>query len=160
MLPLAACAPEPAPEPERLTISQAGARYLNAVCPVNSAWDEVDVEIDRLRIAMARDSADSEVDARLFGEAMHELGAASARAEAELGDESVAWPQGAQHAIAKVRESLTADAEQAETAAAFTAIEASGYSWKGADQLARAAGDARAALDLPEDPEVACAARE
>ena len=159
-LSVTACAPEPVPEPERLTISQAGARYLDAVCPVNSAWDAADVEIDRLRIAVARETSDDEIDTRLFSEAIHKISSVSARAETQLGDPGVAWPKGADRAITDVRASLAADAAQAETAAALTATEVSRYSWEGADGLASAASDAREALGLPDDPDLACEARE
>lgn len=164
VLSASACAPSEEPEPEQLTITQAGAKYLGAVCPVNRAWDAVDIEVDRLRIAVARDAVardadDSSVDTRLFADAMSAVQSASTRAEARLGDETVSWPTAAQSAISEVRESLRADASQAETVADLPADAVAEFAWQGADRLAEAASDAREALGLPEDPIAACEAR-
>lgn len=147
--------PEPEPEPEVLSASVAGGRYLDAVCPVNEAWDEADVEIDRLRIAQAR----GESDTRLFAEAMRRVGQQSAAAaEAlDLEDSDEAWPADAETAIGRVEQSLRADAKEAEKAAKLPIGEAAGYAWQGSDAAAASAAEARAALGLPEDAVTACA---
>lgn len=150
---LVACAPEPEPEPELLTVSAAGARYLDAVCPVNAAWDSVDIEVDRLRVAVARPEP---ADTSLFAAAMQELGDVSGEAADRLGDPSVAWPPAAESSILLVRSSLEADVEQAAEVKALAASEVVSYVWQGSEQLAAAAASAREALGLPDDPTAAC----
>lgn len=142
------------PEPEELTVTAAGARYLEAVCPVNEAWDAVDVEVERLRIAVARGEAGDTGD---LGKLLATLEAQSA-AET-LDDPSVAWPGGATPAVESVAKTLADDAEQAGSIAELEAQEAVDYRWDGAATIAETAAAARAALGLPEDPVVACAAR-
>ena len=145
--------PEPEPEPEQLTISDAGARYLEAVCPVNAVWDAVDIEVDHLRVAAARGDA---ADTAAFAGVMHELQSASAAAEQTLGDEAVEWPAVAKGAVERVRASLEADAGQAERVARLAASDAASHTWEGAAAAASAAQEARAALGLPENARVAC----
>ncbi|MFD1202881.1 hypothetical protein ACFSWE_11740 [Leucobacter albus] len=165
VLGLAGCsAPEPEPEPEELTVTEAGARYLDAVCPVNEAWDEVDAGVDRLRVAGARPA---QADAAELSEALGaELSAALTRLEQRslaavktLDDPLVAWPAAAQAAVEEVRDTLVDDAEQASSAAALDGQELSEYRWKDPQGIAEAAARARAALGLPEDPAAACDAR-
>lgn len=144
------------PEPEELTVTAAGARYLEAVCPVNEAWDAVDVEVERLRIAVARGEAGDTGD---LGKRLATLEAQSAAAAETLADPSVAWPGGATPAVESVAKTLADDAEQAGSIAELEAQEAVDYRWDGAATIAETAAAARAALGLPEDPVVACAAR-
>lgn len=154
---LAGCAPEPAPReaPQyQLTVTDAGARYLDAVCPVNAAWDAVDVEVDRLRIALARGG---EADARPFADAVRALGAASGAAGESLVDPSLEWPSPARGPVAEVGASLAADAEQAQRAAGLDASAAVGYAWEDAAEAAASAKRARTALGLPDDARLACA---
>lgn len=157
VLAVSACAPEPEPEPEVLTISDAGGRYLDAVCPVNASWDAVDVEVDRLRITVARGAdASAEIDTGGFVEAITQLGLEIGAAEEALGDATVEWPKVARKPIAAVQASLADDAEQARLVADMSAADIATYSWKGADRLAASAQEARAALGLPDDPQAAC----
>ena len=144
------------PEPEELTVTAAGARYLDAVCPVNDAWDAVDVEVDRLRIAVARGEAG---DVAALGEPLVELETLSAKAAETLTAESVAWPGSATAAVESVAETLAADAEQAASIGELDGQEVAAYRWKGAATVGETAAAARAALGLPEDPVAACAAR-
>lgn len=158
---LSGCAPEPVvepePEPELLTISDAGGRYLDAVCPMNELWDAVDIEVDRLRIAAARGDGDaSSSDTRLFVEAITALETKIVAAEELLGDETVEWPVGAKRAIAAVQSSLASDAGQAQVVSEMSAADIAAYKWMGVDALASASQEARAALGLPDDPRVAC----
>ncbi|UTX54234.1 hypothetical protein [Leucobacter aridicollis] len=146
----------PEPEPEELTVSAAGARYLDAVCPVNQVWDNVDAALDRLRLAVARgDSADT-------GPIIVELEAlqkSSAAAAERLTDPAVVWPDKAEAAVAAVAETLEADAQQAAEVAGLDADAIAGYSWEGGGTIAGAAADTRAALGLPADAGAACAER-
>ena len=150
--PLAACAPEE-PEPEKLSASRAGGVYLDAVCPVNAAWDVVDVELDRLRLAIERGDADTDAVA----EALTEVGEASADAAGELDADTHEWPAGAAAPVAEVRRTLLADRKQAAKLAEQSAAEIAAYQWDGGDAAGAAAAEARAALGLPEDPAFACA---
>lgn len=144
------------PEPEELTVTAAGARYLAAVCPVNDAWDAVDVEVDRLRIVVARGETG---DTAALGEQLAVLEDKAAVAAETLADPSVAWPGAATAAIESVAKTLVADAEQAGSAAELNAQEAVDHRWGGAATVAETGAAARAALGLPEDPVTACAAR-
>ncbi|KIP53158.1 hypothetical protein SD72_04845 [Leucobacter komagatae] len=155
LLPLAGCT-APEPEPEELTVTGAGARYLDAVCPVNGAWDSVDVEVERLRIALARSEAGDET---ALGAALTTLERRSLAAAENLDDASVSWPADAEDAIAAVRDSLAADAEQARDVAELSAADAVAHEWEGAERIAATSAKARASLGLPDDPEVACEAR-
>lgn len=149
------------PEPEVLTASTAGATYLDAVCPVNEAWDEADVVIDSLRVVVSGDASGGEVDvdqARAdYVAALESVGAASTEAAAALSPEDRVWPDGAAATVEKIHASLLADAEEIEGAAELSAKEAADYIWDVGD-IAVVSAEARAALDLPEDPEFACAA--
>lgn len=154
LLTLSSCAPEPEPEPELLTISQAGERYLEAVCPLNDAWDEVDVEVDRLRIAVNRGE---DPDTVHFVQALTKVSEVNETAAVSLEDETIAWPDGALDAVSGVRESLERDAEQIEVVREMSAVELSTYSWQGAEESGQSAYEARVALELPESAETACA---
>ena len=148
--------PEPEPEIEVLSVSEAGGVYLDAVCPVNAAWDEADVELDRLRVALGRGDGEP-IDTRLFADAMEEVAAASERAAERLETEQQEWPTGTRSAVETVRDTLEADRKQAQRVAELDADEAVGYAWRGVAESAAAAAEARAALGLPEDPIAACA---
>ncbi len=153
---LAGCA-SPEPEPRKLTASEAGTRYLSAVCPVNQAWDRADVELDRLRLVLARGStAAGKAQTAPFSEAMGEVGAASTRAAEELGSPGIVWPKAAAPTIDAVRASLAADAGQAKRVAKLDAAEAIAYRWDPGD-AAESDTRARAALGLTGEPQAACA---
>ena len=148
----ATSAPEPS-EPEVLSASKAGGLYLSAVCPVNAEWDRVDLEIDRLRLALGRDEASTRDAAR----ALTDLAKASERSAKLLEPKRQSWPSVAEPAIDAVRETLRADRTQALRVAKLPAVELGGYVWQGGDEIAAAAAEARAALGLPADAEDACA---
>ncbi|PRI10851.1 hypothetical protein B4915_08135 [Leucobacter massiliensis] len=149
--------PEP-PPPEVLSVSAAGGAYLDAVCPVNAAWDAADLELDRLRLAAGRGG--ERLDARPLAEALRGVATASERAAEELDAASRRWPAGTEAAVESVLASLQDDAAQARRVAKLDADELLGYAWQDADVTGEAAAAARAALGLPEDPEAACAERE
>jgi hypothetical protein len=121
----------PEPEPEVLSASQAGGVYLDAVCPVNAAWDEADV--------------------------MGEVADARERAAERLETKQQEWPRGTETAVEAVRDTLESDRKQARKVAKLDAADAVGYAWLGAEESAAAAAGARTALGLPEDPIAACA---
>lgn len=145
-------APEPS-EPEALSASKAGGVYLSAVCPVNDEWDRVDLEIDRLRLALGRGGGSPRDAAR----ALSDLADASARAEKALTPKHQSWPAEAETAIEAVRDTLRADQAQALRIAKLPADELVDYAWQGSDEIATAAVEARSALGLPADAEDACA---
>lgn len=145
----------PEPEPETLTLSEAGTRYLDVVCPVNAAWDAVDLEIDRLQIGITR----GEDDTRLYAEALGKLADASSAAAKELQSADMVWPEAAAPLIDNVSASLSADAKAVPAARKLTATAIISYEWPGATESGKIAAEARAALDLPEDASAACAAR-
>lgn len=155
LLGLAGCAPEPqtAPGPEVLSATKAGGLYLDAVCPVNEAWDAADLEIDRLRIAQTREETDTDD----FAEAMRAVGEASAEAARRLEPKDRTWPESATDEIAAVRETLRADAKQAAKVAEMPIDDVLDRGWAGAEEVGTAAAAARAALGLPTDPVAACA---
>lgn len=142
-----------APEPDELTVTAAGARYLDAVCSVNAAWDTVDVEVDRLRISVARGESG---DTRAIETALAALGRETDNAMALLDDESVGWPQSAVSAISRVLNTLEADTEQIAAVAELPGRELADYSWSGAENAAASAAAARTALGLPEEAGLAC----
>ncbi len=146
---------EPPPEPEVLTVSQAGNAYLDAVCPVNAAWDQADAELEKLRLRLAQGAAKPDA----LAAALEEVAAESAAAAKRLDPSRTTWPGGAQDAVAEVRTTLVADRAQAQKLAALEAEEMAEYRWKGADDTAAAAESARASLDLPSDSDAACAQR-
>lgn len=148
-----ACAPEPEPEP--LTVSTAGAAYLDAVCPVNAAWDDADLQIDLLRIAVERGDGDT----RAYAASMRRVAEVSRDSADRLADEDRAWPADAADAVAAVADTLTADAEQAEKVAELEAKPAVTHQWEGADDVASTSRAARQALGLPDSGEAACAQR-
>ncbi|TQL42050.1 hypothetical protein FB468_0030 [Leucobacter komagatae] len=146
----------PEPEPEELTVSAAGARYLDAICPVNAAWEGVDLEVDRLRLVLSRGDTG---DTAAIGGALADLERASTAASETLSDETVAWPAKAEGGVAEVAETLAADAEQAARAAKLPAVDLVDYSWEGVKAIGSAAAATRAALGLPEGVGSACADR-
>lgn len=152
---LVGCAPEPVvtPEPTVLTVSDAGKRYLEAVCPLNEAWNTVDLEVDRVRISIERGEA---ADLAPFKSAVAAVAKLSTSAEASLGDPTVTWPKSAVRPIADVRETLEADVAQALDVSQLTAAEVATYVWIDADVVASTSAAARAALELPDDPAAAC----
>lgn len=146
---------EPVEEPvevEVLSATKAGGLYLDAVCPVNEAWGEADVEIDRLRIAQARGETDTEA----FAEAMRAVGKASEAAAKQLEPKDRAWPEDATDEIEAVRETLRADAKQADKVAEMKLSEVLAYTWKDSAEIGTTAEAARTALGLPADPIAAC----
>lgn len=147
-----AAALEEPPEPEVLSATKAGGLYLSAVCPVNEAWDELDVEVDRLRIAQSRGEDGTEG----FSEAMLAVGEASERAAKQLEPKDRAWPEDAVDEVEAVRDTLRDDAKQAEKVADLPIEKATVYSWKGAADAGVAAAEAREALGLPADAVTAC----
>ncbi|MBK0420979.1 hypothetical protein JD292_02635 [Leucobacter sp. CSA2] len=153
-LPLAGCSAGPAapPEPRKLSASQAGGAYLDAVCPVNAAWDEADVQIDRLRLALERGDGSPEAAQR----ALVSAGTASATAAKRLDPAVSEWPEAAAPAVENVRQTLIEDERQAARVAKLSAEELANYTWKGAEESGKAAAAARKALALPDDPAFAC----
>lgn len=151
----AGCAqdPEPPKPPEVLTASVAGGLYLDAVCPVNDAWDQVDLELDRLRLGLSR----GEADTKEFAVAVKKVAEASEKAAKQLAPKDRAWPEDAKSAVGEVRDTLLADQKQALKVAKLKAKEAVDYVWQGSDDIAKSAAEARVVLGLPADPELACA---
>ncbi|MBP1324792.1 hypothetical protein JOF28_000024 [Leucobacter exalbidus] len=148
---------EPKPKPEVLSASEAGGIYLDAVCPVNQAWDAADVELDRLRLTISR----GEPDTRRFASAMNKVAAASKTAANDLDPKTLdtdghVWPKDALTEVAAVQRTLTSDQAQATKVAKFGVNQVLGYEWDGAEDLGAAASAARAALGLPADGENAC----
>lgn len=158
-LALGGCASEPSAEPvettppEPLTVSKAGTLYLDAVCPLDEAWGEVDVELDRLRIAVGR----GDTDTSTFAKAMDRLADASKHASELLDAPGQSWPEEAEDEIAAVRKTIDADEKQAKTVAKMPASQAVNYAWEGAADIGASATAARAVLGLPSDPDAACA---
>ncbi|WP_140393276.1 hypothetical protein [Leucobacter sp. 7(1)] len=159
VLMLVGCTPEPEPEPEVLTASEAGGAYLDAVCPVNAAWDIADAELEQLRLALARGAvSDTKLaDAKPVSDALEEVAAASKIAAGRLDPKSTTWPEDAQAAVDDVRETLQDDREQIGRVMKLPPHKLTGYSWEGAEDTARAAAQAHEALGLPEDADAACA---
>lgn len=151
---LSSCVGTERPEPQVLTASEAGGQYLAAVCPVNTAWDRADVELDRLRLALSRDPK-TPSDPKPFARAIGEVATASTTAAKRLGSTEVVWPKQAAPAVDRVRESLAEDAAQAGRVAKLDAAAAVGYRWQPGD-AATADARARTALGLVGDPEAAC----
>ncbi len=147
------CSPQPEPKTEILSATKAGGVYLDAVCPVNTAWDEADVELDRLRLAVGR-GEDGEV--RAFADAMRAVAEASEQAGERLASKDRAWPRSAEDEIEAVAETLRDDRKQALAVAKLSAEDAAAHAWKGGAEAGQAAAEARAALGLPADPEAAC----
>ncbi len=150
----AGCA-EPAPDPEPLSVTRAAEVYLEAICPVNEAWDAADVELDRLRLAATREGTSSTA---AFAEAMGVVAERSGDAASALGSEERSWPEAAEGPVAAVAETLAADREQASRVAELPVEDVVDYQWDGADDIGATAAEARAALDLPADADEACAA--
>lgn len=147
---------EPVTAPSELTVSAAGQEYLAAVCPVNEAWDEVDVAVDQLRIVHARGAAGPNDD-KALQDALVQVATVSESAASGLEPVYFTWPESASAEVDKVRETLEADVKQVRRVIALTGDTLVNYTWEGADTNAAAAAAARAALGLPEDPETACA---
>lgn len=150
--------PQPQATPEVLSASEAGGIYLDAVCPVNAAWDAADLEIDRLRLTVSR----GESDTTRVAEALTGVAAESKTAAVSLDPKVVAkadhaWPADALEPIAAVRESLSVDVKQASAVTKLAADELLNYSWRGVEETAAAASAARAVLGLPTDGANACA---
>lgn len=143
---------QPEPKPEVLSATKAGGLYLSAVCPVNDAWDELDVEVDRLRIALGR-GEDSTV---AFEKAMRAVASASEQAAKQLEPKNQAWPKGASDEVEAVRDSLRADAKQAAKVAELPIDKAANYAWKDTAEAAAASASAREVLSLPGDAVAAC----
>lgn len=152
---LSGCTSGAAPEPEVLSATKAGGLYLDAVCPVNGAWDDADVALDRLRLAEGRGDGDEE--AASVATALRDVAEASEAAAKRLDPERRTWPASAREPVEDVRETLRSDAKQARTAAKLDADALLAYEWRGAEQVGASAASARAALGLPEDAEAACA---
>lgn len=143
--------PEPT-RPEPLTASAAGGVYLHAVCPVNAAWDRVDLEVDRLRLALKRGTADTHE----FASALKAMAVASEEATKLLAPKDHTWPKAAKAPVSAVRETLLADEKQAPKVAKLSAQEVVVYAWNGSEKIAQSAAEARVALGLPADAELAC----
>lgn len=158
LLLLAGCTPEPEPEPEVLTASEAGGAYLDAVCPVNAAWDIADAELEQLRLALARGTASETklADAKRVSDALERVAAASSAAAKRLAPTATTWPEDAQAAVDDVRETLVTDREQVKRVVKLPPHKLTRYEWDGAEETATAAARAREALGLPEDADAAC----
>ncbi|MEJ6490038.1 hypothetical protein PQI23_09915 [Leucobacter sp. USCH14] len=154
MVSAAGCA-EPEPEPEALSLTRAAEVYLEAVCPVNEAWDIADVELDRLRLAAQRGG---ETSTSAFADAMTNVADRSGAAASSLTSSERTWPDAARDPVADVAETLVTDREQAEQVAKLPVEQIVEYQWEGADGIGTAAAEARAALDLPADADAACEA--
>lgn len=155
---MTACAPEPEPEPVQLSITAAGGAYLDAVCPVNDAWDELDLAVDQLRLALDA-GGESTAAEEMLAEALDDLGAASVRAARALEDTDQVWPAGAAQLVTQVAESLRADGAEAARVMKLAPEKAATLSWPGVAESAETATAARAALGLPADSAAACAER-
>lgn len=138
--------------PETLTASEAGGEYLEVVCPVNAAWDDADVELDRVRIALGR----GESDTSALADALQHVADASEEAAERLDSERHVWPKSAQEPVKAVRATLISDQKQAAKVAKLPAEETVSYAWEGQEEAATAALEARTALELPADPASAC----
>ncbi|WP_244304641.1 hypothetical protein [Leucobacter viscericola] len=146
-------AQDPKPQkPEVLTASRAGGVYLDAVCPINEAWDSADYELDRLRLVVGRGGSNS----KAFAASMQGVAEASATAAKQLAPKDQAWPEEAKAHIAEVRDTLLADQKQALKVAKLPAKDAVVYTWQDREDIGVAAAEARASLGLPADPELAC----
>lgn len=155
---MTACAPEPEPEPVQLSISEAGGAYLDAVCPVNDSWDELDLAVDQVRLALDAGEVSPAAEAAL-SEALDDLGSASIGAARELEDPDQVWPAGSARLVAQVAESLRVDGAEAARALKLTPEKAAKLSWPDVAESAETAAAARAALGLPADSAAACAER-
>jgi hypothetical protein len=151
----AGCAQAEPDAPEPLSVTAAGGVYLDAVCPVNAAWDQVDLEVDRLRLGLQR----GETSTKGFVASLKKLEAASEKAAKRLAKNENAWPLEAEDAIVAVKDTLLSDATQAARAAKLSAKQAVDHTWKGSEEIAQSAAEARASLGLPADPQLACAQR-
>lgn len=151
----AGCAPAEPDAPEPLSVTAAGGVYLDAVCPVNTAWDQVDLEVDRLRLGLQR----GETNTKGFVASLKKLEAASEKAAKRLAKNESSWPREAEDAIVAVKDTLLSDTTQAARVAKLSAKQAAAHTWKGSDETAQAAAEARASLGLPADPQLACAQR-
>ena len=152
---LSGCAGAPEPEPEVLSASEAGTAYLDAVCPVNAAWDQADAELERLRVAVTL----GDRDVAPLAAALAEVATQSSAGAKRLDPERAVWPSSAATEVEAVRATLVSDQAQAREFAKLDAAAALEYTWEGAAESAEAAAAARAALELPDDPELACAER-
>lgn len=156
VLTLVGCASEPEPTPEVLTATQAGGTYLDAVCPVNDAWGEMDLAVDKLRIAVGRGDTDSAALDALLDDAVEQLQGAMTSAIKMLGKDEHTWPTGTQDEVEDVRDALQIDAEQLEEFEKLPADEAASYAWDPGD-APEAGAAARSVLGLPDDAIEACA---
>ena len=159
---LAGCSNAPAahetPPPEVLSASAAGVIYLEAVCPVNDAWDTADLELDRLELSIASGGTDTSRVADALGAVAKSSEVADAALAPEtLSKQQQAWPDSAGQLVDDVRATLQGDAKQARQVAALTAPEIVAYTWQGADAIKSSAAAAREALGLPADGANACA---
>lgn len=152
---LSGCSGAPEPEPEVLSASEAGTAYLDAVCPVNEAWDRADAELERFRIAVTL----GDRDVAPLAAALTEVAKASGEGAKRLDPERAVWPREASDEVEAVRATLLSDRAQARELAERDASAILDYAWEGAGENAAAATAARAALELPDDPDAACAER-
>ena len=153
------CAGQAEPEPERLTVTGAGTVYLEAVCPINAAWDEADAAIDALRIVVAREPADTAAEASALTHAIAALGTVNDETEqaiTQLDPATHTWPDIALDPVEDVREQLRLSVEQVDRVRALEATEMAEHQWV-AGESSDVAAAARASLGLPDTAEVACA---
>lgn len=155
---LTGCAPEPEPEPVVLTVSEAGSAYLGAVCPVNDAWDELDLAVDQLRLSLDAGGS-QEVAMERLDVALDRVGKQSLAAAKSLDDPERVWPTGAAKRVREVADTLTADHAVTVKVTKLTPEQAAAFEWPGAAESAETAAAAREALGLPADTELACAER-
>lgn len=141
-----------------LTITQAGGAYLDAVCPVNDAWDDLDLAVDQFRLAL--DGGNSSGAEDRFTEALTALGTKSRTAARTLEDSDQIWPAGAASSVEEVAESLREDFDESVRAAKLDPEDAVALTWPGATESAAAASAVREALGLPAEGREACAERQ
>lgn len=155
---LTGCAPEPEPEPVQLTITEAGGAYLDAVCPVNDSWDEVDLAVDQLRLSLDA-GGDQDVAMERLTVALKGLGSSSVQGAKALDDGDQLWPADSARLIGEVADSLRADQKEAKRVLTLTPQKAADVTWPDTAASVAAAAAAREALGLPADSALACADR-
>lgn len=158
---LVSCAPEadPPAEPTVLTLTSAAETYLDAVCPLNSAWDRVDTRVDALRQAISAGSPESGALLHAVRSELRHTAQVGERAAAALGAADLKWPAEAEASVGAVIDSLQRDATEIGQVLELSAERTAAYTWADPGTADALAGRVRADLGLPDDPRAACQGR-
>jgi hypothetical protein len=137
---------------DKLSVSQAADQYLSVVCPVNDAWNALDLSIDNLRLELDHGHADA-ADAT---QKLKRFEKVATRAATELRKQRDSFPKSVHEPAADVADALERDADTAAKAVKLDAQKLAEFSWPNTEDTAQKTQIARKKLSLSADATTSC----